>query len=460
MESHENLSLFETAALLPESEIVEYKQSWQEDCLKDLAAFANTRGGTLYVGIQDDRTVCGWGGAGQEEEVIGNKIVNVLGIHPRRMAVERHKEQDVLAIVMAQTPAPVGVRGRYYRRVGNSTREVPEEERVRFLLERTGSSWDELPSDAGWEGISEDTMADFRVLARERLPRISAADTSAVIFEKLSLCGREGSIKRGALLLFGRSPQRTFRSTEVQVGRFQDDATIVDEKSIGGNLFEQLAQTMQAIRNYVLVRYAVPEEAAGQSPLEDLQRQELWECPYAAVREAILNAAVHRDYTRPGSVQVRVYEDRLTVRSPGGLLAGLTVQDLFREPHDSLRRNPILAGIMYYVKFVERWGTGTIRMRNACRQQNAPDPEFESTEAAFTVTLRKGGLTAAERFPLNADEFLLLEWARTRQNFSVSEAMGKLGLPRRRITYRIQQLIQRGFLLPEGEGRWRRYRAL
>lgn len=452
--------LFVNEELVPESEAIEYKQSWQEDCLKDLAAFANTRGGVLHVGVRDHGVICGWSGEGKDEEVISNKIVDTLGIHPRRIEIERHGGLCVLIIEMAQAAAPISVRGRYYRRVGNSTREIPEDERVRFLLERTGSSWDELPSSEGLEGVSESTVADFRVLAQERLPRLSPADTTTIIFEKLGLRGRDGLLKRGTFLLFGHSPQRIFRSTEVQVGRFQDDATILDERVITGNLFEQLSQTMEAIRNYVLVRYAVPTESAGRSVLEDLQRQELWEFPYAAVREAILNALVHRDYTRPGSIQVRVYNDRLSVRSPGGLIGGLTVSDLFQEPHDSLRRNPLLAEIMYYVKFVERWGTGTIRMKNACREQDAPDPQFESTEANFIVTLFKGGITAVDRFPLNAAEYQFLEWAKTQRTFSVGDAIEILGLPRRRVTYIIQRLSLRKLLMPQGVGRWRRYQVI
>ena len=202
--------------------------------------------------------------------------------------------------------------------------------------------------------LSDKTLADFRVLSGERLPRLTLTDTSEMILDKLNLREKSGLLKRGALMAFGQSPQRFFRSAEVQVGRFQDDTTILDEQPVHGNLFEQLEMAMEAIRGYVLVRYAIPQKPAGRSTLGDLQRQEIWEFPYAAVREALLNALVHRDYTRKGSIQVRVYDDRLTIHSPGGLMEGLTVADLFEESHDSLRRNPILAEIMYYSNFVER----------------------------------------------------------------------------------------------------------
>src|SRR5579871_457949 len=137
----------------PETESLECKESWSDDCLKALAALANTQGGTLLVGVSDDGRVVGWNGDGKEQERIVSQIVNTLHVHPLAMTVETHAGQTSLVIEMARAIAPVAVRGRYYRRVGNSTREVPEENLPRFLLERTGQSWDALPSDAGLDAL-------------------------------------------------------------------------------------------------------------------------------------------------------------------------------------------------------------------------------------------------------------------------------------------------------------------
>ena len=321
MENTGNLSLFAGDELEPESETAERKQSWNEDGLKALAAFANTRGGTLWVGITDDGKIVGWHGDGHDQEVISNQISDTLKCLPIAMTVMTVQTRDslpILVIRMAHAASPVAVRGRYYRRVGNSTREIPEGELPRFLLERTGQNWDELPSDFGLEAIAEKTVADFRILARERLPDLSPSDTTALVLAKLQLITSENRLNRAGLLLFGQNPQRLVRTAYVQVGRFGDEATILDEKPTSSNIFVQLEQTMQAIREYVFVRYDIPKAAAGRSTLEDLQRHEVWEFPYDAVREAVLNALVHRDYTSVGRVQIRVYNDRLVISNPGG----------------------------------------------------------------------------------------------------------------------------------------------
>lgn len=450
MESNENLFLFNETGLEPESETSERKRSWNEDCLKALAAFSNTRGGTLWVGIDDKGITVGWQGDGHDQETISNQITNTLQCLPIALTIQTRDHLPILVIRMARSASPVSVRGRYYRRVGNSTREVPEGELPRFLLERTGQNWDELPSDFGLEAVSKKTIADFRILARERLPDLSPSDTTSMVLAKLQLTLTDHRLNRAGLLLFGQSPQRLVRTAYVQIGRFGDEATILDEKMAEGNLFVQLEQTMQAIRGYVFVRYDIPKAAAGRSALEDLQRHEVWEFPYDAVREAVLNALVHRDYTSVGRIQIRVYHDRLVISNPGGLPEALTVSDLFKE-HNSFPRNPAVAQTIYYTRLIEKWGTGTIRMRNACHAEGAPDPEFEARPNEFVVTLRKSGQA------LSAEEREILEWAAGRGNFTVSECLEALNLTRRRARYLIQRLVQKGMLTTQGENRQRRY---
>ena len=204
------------------------------------------------------------------QEVISNQISDKLQCLPVAMTIQTRDDLPVLVIRMARTASPVAVRGRYYRRVGNSTREIPDGELPRFLLERTGQNWDELPSEFGLEAVAERTVADFRILARERLPDLAPSDTTALVLGKLQLTLPGDHLNRAGLLLFGQNPQRLVRTAYVQIGRFGDEATILDEKMAESNLFVQLEQTMQAIRGYVFVRYDIPKAAAGRSALDRL----------------------------------------------------------------------------------------------------------------------------------------------------------------------------------------------
>ncbi len=457
MEISENLSLFAAGDLEPESETAERKQSWNEDGLKALAAFANTRGGTLWIGITDAGKTVGWQGDGHDQETISNQISNTLQCLPIAMTVQTRDDLPVLVIRMSRAASPIAVRGRYYRRVGNSTREIPDGELPRFLLERTGQNWDELPTDFGLDAVSERTVADFRILARERLPDLSPSDTTALVLSKLQLTLSENRLNRAGLLLFGQNPQRLVRTAYVQIGRFGDEATILDEKTTSSNLFVQLEQTMQAIRGYVFVRYDIPKMAAGRSPLEDLQRHEVWEFPYDAVREAVLNALVHRDYTSVGRIQIRVYNDRLVISNPGSLPEALTVSDLFKE-HNSFPRNPAIAQTIYYTQLIEKWGTGTIRMRNACRAEGAPDPEFEARPNEFVVTLRKGRDQAPRQTSAHDQENRVIALAASEQTgISRQDVVNLLKCDPQIASNLLLRLKRQKRLVQVGTHRWARY---
>lgn len=420
--------------------------------MKALAALANTLGGTLWIGIRDDGSVIGWDINGKQQEAISNQIVNSLHIHPASISVEQKNDKPVLAIRMHRAAAPVALRGRYYRRVGNSSRELPTEELPRFLLERTGQIWDALPAEEGVEGMAVKTVEDFKVLVRERLPEVAPSDTLEVILAKLKLTLPGKRVKRAAHLLFGNDPQRLTPTAQVQIGRFKDEETILDDKRVEGNLFQQISQVEQLLRNYFFIRYEFPSGREGRSGVGAMQREEVWEFPYKAAREALINALInaliHRDYTSTGRVQIRVYDDRMVISNPGGLPAGLMISDLLLEPHDSLPRNPILAQICYYAKLVEQWGSGTIRMRNACRAQGLPDPIFQSTATAFTVTLRKDDLSdeRLRQRGLNARQIQIMHYVRQNGSVKNSEYQAVTGAARRTATRDLEQLHEMGLL--------------
>ena len=264
-------------------------------------------------------------------------------------------------------------------------------------------------------------------------------------------------LNRAGLLLFGQNPQRLVRTAYVQIGRFGDEATILDEKMAESNLFVQLEQTMQAIRGYVFVRYDIPKAAAGRSALEDLQRHEVWEFPYDAVREAVLNALVHRDYTSVGRIQIRIYDDRLVISNPGGLPETLTVSDLFKE-HNSFPRNPAIAQTIYYTRLIEKWGTGTIRMRNACRAEGSPDPEFEARPNEFVVTLRKGRVRAS-RVPTNhEDEDRVMILAASQEGgISRQDVIDLLNYDAQSASNLLLRLKRQRRIIQIGTFRWARY---
>jgi ATP-dependent DNA helicase RecG len=200
--------------------------------------------------------------------------------------VEEYSGTPILVVEMSRAASPAAVRGRYYRRVGNSTREVPAEELHRFLLERSGLFWDSQPCDASPAALSEKAFADFKALAQPRLPALSPADGPERVLDNLELCTEDGRLKRAAVLLFGgsREPQRLTITAQVQMGRFKDYTTILDDKVFGGNLFDQLNAVMGQFRQYLQVRYEFHKEMGDLTGLEAMQRIEIWDYPLDALR--------------------------------------------------------------------------------------------------------------------------------------------------------------------------------
>ena len=444
-----------------ESETEELKESWSdEECLKALAAFANTRGSTLRVGIRDNGSVLGWQGDGKTQEAISSKIVSRLQTHPASISIEKEEGLQILVIRMHQVASPVSLSGHFYRRAGNSSRELPAEELPRFLLERTGQTWDALPADYGMEELSAQTIDDFKVLARERIPELTPSDRPETILSKLKLTLPDQRVKRATFLLFGQDPQRLTPTAQIQVGRFKNGDTILDDKRVEGNLFQQVSQVEQILRNYVAIRYDFPADRESGTSAGAMQREESWEFPYKAVREAVINALIHRDYTSTGLVQIRVYDDRMVISNPGGLPPGLTVGELLHDPHTSLPRNPILAQVCYYAKLVEQWGSGTLRMRTACRTQGLPDSEFESTPNSFTVTLRKDNLSEERlrQMGMNPRQIQAVYYVRQNGSISNSEYQTLTKTTRRTAARDLDQLVSKSLLSPTAQsGRTVRY---
>lgn len=385
-----------------ESDSVELKAQWTERALEDLAAFANHRGGTVILGIADDGTVTGFAPGDQELQAIANRVSDTLGIRPR-IRTERRRGKRVLAIRVEPNVIPVPCRGRYLVRVGTVNRE----------------------------------MAPERVL------------------ENLELV-REGRLTRGGVLLFGKDPLRACPTAETHIGRFKGNE-IEDDRMVGGNLWEQLEAAMAAFRTYLQKRVEVK---VTELTLEGLQNRPVWEYPLDALREAVINALIHRDYTALGNVEVRVYEDSIFIRSPGGLPHGMTVARLRDPNHPSQPRNPLLARAFFLADFIERWGAGTTKIIQLCRAQGLPEPEFVDEGGAFTVTFRKDMLTPErlQRMGLSERQITVVAHVRTHGLITNAECQKLVGVSQATATRDLEALVRQCVLVRHGRtGRGTRY---
>jgi len=251
-----------------------------------------------------------------------------------------------------------------------------------FLMRKFGRTWDNvIEKFFKLDEIDLSAIENFKKLAIDRIPSIAFETDSVILLQKLNLM-KDKHFKRAAILLFGKNPQKYFLQAHVKIGRFASDADIVTSDIVEGNLFQQVEQTLNILKTKYLL-----------SPIsyEGIHRREKLEYPYPALREALLNAIIHRNYYTTSAVQVRVYDDTLLIMNEGTLPDEITVEDLKHE-HLSKPRNTLLADVFYKSGYIESWGRGTLKIINECVNENLPEPVFESRGYLFSVTFKKTNL--------------------------------------------------------------------
>jgi ATP-dependent DNA helicase RecG len=332
------------------------------------------------VGVADDKSIVGFNCSNEKIKQISDTIVNKLKIHPIITSYAIN-EKKTLMIEVSKSPNPISFEGKYYSRVGNTTREMQAEELRSYFLRTI--HWDNIPGDFSHDEIDEQTVKNFVKLALDsgRMPHSAASESVTDILEHLNLL-HDGKITNGAVILFGKNPQKYFTNAIVRIGRFKEEDIIIGDKLTSGNLFRQLEEAEEAIKGFINVRYEISDES--------FKRKEIWDYPIKAIREALLNSLVHRDYFMFNrQTQIKIFDDYIWFHNPGGLPEGCTLDDIMRL-HSSIPRNPLVANVMYKSDFIEAWGTGIERMCSAFSEAGLLPPEFKEEMGGFSVYFRGG----------------------------------------------------------------------
>jgi len=229
-----------------ETETVEFKEKPNDSFYKTISAFANTKGGIVLLGVNKKGEIVGVKFSAKFLEDLTNRIVNKLSIYPEIEAIDMEGKR-VIAFKITRSGYLVSYEGRFYERVGNTTRKMSPEKLRAFLLR--SKPWDSITGDFSMEEIDAETIRRFVRFAVEknRLTNISLNESPQIILQKLGLL-EDGKLTNGAILLFGRDPQRHFINLCVRIGRFKTETTIIDDKWVRGNLFHQFEETLNILR--------------------------------------------------------------------------------------------------------------------------------------------------------------------------------------------------------------------
>lgn len=449
-----------------ESETLELKQSFDNKALETIGAFANTTGGTILIGVRDDGRVTGVTLGSTTLEEWAQKMQSKL--QPRQLpSITSHNVEGrtVVSITVKRCEDVMSVDGRYIKRVGRTNQAMSPTDVKQRLLASGNASWDnQIEPDATIDDLDQQAIKDFISKIKECGRRtVPGKEQTSSILNKLELT-KDGKPTRAAILLLAKNPQRFYFSAYIKAGRFKSPTTIVDDKEFGGTLFQQLESVMDWFRDRLATKLLIGSKKLPSLPSGSLaQRQEVWEYPLDALREAVTNALCHRDYTSPAATTMRLYDDHLEIWNPGFLPFQLTLDDLLRE-HDSYPTNKLIASCFFNVGLIERWGAGTLLIANALKAQEQPPPTFDdSHQHTFRLTLQAGAEVhdvASIETELNERQLKTLAYLRTNDSLTAAQYQDLFDTSRATATRDLTALARRGIIAPISRGKFRAYRLV
>ncbi len=361
---------------MKESVNVEFKELDRErgtlpsSTAKEIVAFANTEGGDLYIGISDDGTVTGVNDTDDTmkrlssvaHDTILPNIMPFIQIRP----VEIDGRDVVKASVSVGTERPYYLASAgltpngVYVRVGSTSIPLPESGIREMITQTSGKSYEECRS------INQDLT--FDTLGKEMKDR--GMEFGNAQMKTLKMIGADGLYTNLALLLSEECPY----TVKVAVFQGKDGMVFRDRKEFSGSLLTQLDDVYQFLD--------IHNET--EATFSGLRRSDRRDYPEDALREALLNSIIHRDYLFSGSTIINIFDDRIEFISLGGLVRGISMESVMMGVSQS--RNPNLQRVFYRLELVESYGTGIrkiIRLYNGFSLQ----PQFRTAEGGFTTTL-------------------------------------------------------------------------
>ncbi len=429
----------------PEGKTLEFKRdlSSPDGALKTLVAFANTAGGTLLVGVEDRTArVRGVQHALEVEERIASLISD--SIAPRLapdIEILPWRRTQLIAVQVYPSPARPhyikrdGAETGTYVRVGSTNRRADADMIQELRRVVRGESFDEqampdLDSEALDFRAASESFAPVRKLARHDLTTLRLVTNHQ---------GRRVPTV-GGMLLFGVDRAAHFPDAWIQVGRFAgvNKARIADHAELRELPVLAIEQAIQFIEKH----------STHGAEIGRVRRKERWNLPPLAVREALINAVAHADYSQRGApIRVSLFDDRIEIESPGLLPSGLTVEDLERGV--SKLRNRVIGRVFHALGLIEQWGSGVQRMIAACREAGLAPPRFEEIATRFRVTIYTEPVS---RPAVEKTDWTILETLSDGDGKLTSEIAAVIGLTPRATRTRLARLVESGLLREVGTG--------
>lgn len=430
--------------MIQESERMEWKEYLTSDLKREAVAFANTRGGTILVGIADDGSVTGASNPDRMVESISSMIRD--GIKPDvtmfvSISIERMDEKNVVRVdIQRGTGRPYYLSDKglkpsgVYMRLGNTSAPASETA-IRDMIRET-------------EGISYERgrslQQDLTFQAAQTVFDGNGLSLGISQMKTLGMMDRDEIYTNLGLLLSDQCPH----TIKAAVFAGEDKEVFQHRAEFAGSLFTQLSDAFAFISlNNRL-----------QSRFSGLYRIDTNDYSETAIREALINAIVHRDYALSGSILVSMFSDRMEIVSLGGLAPGLEPEDIYEGI--SLTRNPGLANVMYRLKLIEAYGTGIRKIRAECERHGA-DADFRMTHAVFRVMMRMSmphpdqerTVVSETGIHQEPSEQKVIDYLRRTGSANRKQVQDELGIGQTSCVVLLNRMVETGKILRSGNAR-------
>jgi len=414
---------------LGENKNVEYKQEYTKTLLKTVSAFANFNDGLIIIGINDKDEITGVPNVNYTKEQIENSIYDTILPNPYfEIEADIYEGKTVLIVkVFKSENTPYTYKGKAYKRVAITTREVDLYEYNELVLNGKNLTYDEMQI--------QDKELDLSELNNRLRKALGIGEVDDNVLTSLSL------LKNGRYNIAAKLFSDNNNIGKVTLLRYSDSVESIKDRIDLENM-SILTQFDKCIDFYY-------KHVNKQEKIDGAYRKTIEEIPLVAYREAIANAICHRDYNKQANVKVEIFDDRIEVTSPGGLPIGISYED-FIDGRISIHRNKIVAEIFNRLKLIEKIATGIRRIKSHYKEYSVK-PEFEITDNSVRVILPN--VLYKKRIILQEKEKEIVNLLNENEFLAAKDISLALGIKKTQTSKYLNNLITKGMVNRIGSGR-------
>ncbi len=440
-----------------ENTTTEFKENFDQEVIQTAAAFANTDGGVILIGVSDNGEIRGITIGKETLRNWSNRIAQAT--EPRVVleigTVDVERKSVLWIRIETCRIKPVSVKGICYKRVGNSNRVMSAQEIVQMHLNATGQTWDQLLAANAGNGDIDPKKVQWYLTQREEVRNVAKPqDMDATeLLRNIKGGNGEGTPTHAGILFFGNYPQRFFQNAQLRVVRFKGISVthpVINRLDCSGTLWEMVDAAEEFIRkNIRLLSFRTSKS---------FQRDDKFEYPLTALREAIINALIHRNYQKHSDVRVFIFDTRVEVINPGTFPEGVSPDAPVHEPV-----NPTLSQFMYDIGFIERYGSGIKMMKRLSKEWGNKAPRYEfhplETKIIFDSPIQESTYVEIDDISAQLNERQKNALFHVQKNGQIAtKEYVEINSVSRRVAYEeLRDMTNKGLLAMIGKGRGSRY---